>query len=261
MSTHARERISVLLYHRVDREKDLEYRHYCVDPDSFAQQIFWLKKEGYTTISLPDLQGHYQHGDSVPERSIVITFDDGYYCNYARAFPILQEQGFVATIFLATDLIRKPYPVVESKDSFLSWDEIKEMYRAGFSFQSHGCSHRPLDTMSLKEVTREAHQSKAQIEKGLKTEVRYFCYPFSQYNEPIKRIVRSEGYVGACGGPPFWEGGPTDWFEIGRTEILGSDSFSQFRFKVKHGLGYYYFTKRQLGKVKKKLVPIKGETI
>lgn len=247
-------RIPVLFYHRVDREKDPLFTPFCVDPDVFALQMSWLNKEGYTTISLADIQQHYQRGDSVAERSIVITFDDGYYCNYTRAFPILQEQGYVATIFLATDLIRKPIPIVESKDSFLSWDEIREMYQAGFFFQSHGCSHRQLNEITLEEVVREARESKACIENELKTEVKYFCYPFSQYNKQIKGIIKQTGYVGACGGPPFWHGGPQDWFEIGRTEILWNDSFAQFRFKVKHGLGYYYFTKRQIGKVKKKFL-------
>ncbi|MFQ5771086.1 MAG: hypothetical protein ACE5HX_11160, partial [bacterium] len=60
------------------------------------------------------------------------------------------------------------------------------------------------------------------------------------------------GYVGACGGPPFWRGGPQSWFEIGRTEIVWSDSMVQFRFKVQYGLGYYYYVKRQLGKLKNK---------
>ncbi|MFQ6116481.1 MAG: polysaccharide deacetylase family protein [bacterium] len=261
MTVQARARIPVLLYHRIDREKDPVHRSYCIDPDVFEKQMAWLKKEGYTTISLTDLQQYYQQGGSVPERSIVLTFDDGFYCNYTRAYPILQQQEFIATIFLTTDLIRNPVPVAESKDSFLSWDEIKEMYQAGFSFQSHGCSHRPLDTISLEEVSREAHESKASIEKALRTEVKYFCYPFSRFNEAIKRIIKREGYIGACGGPPFWQDGPRDWFEIGRTEILWSDSFAQFRFKVKRGLGYYYFTKRQLGKLKKKFLMTHAHTI
>ncbi|MFQ5770496.1 MAG: polysaccharide deacetylase, partial [bacterium] len=84
-------RIPVLLYHRLDREKDSHFRPYCVDPEKFARQMSFLKAEGYETISLEDMQRHYQFGDQVPERSIVITFDDGYYCNYTQAYPILQE--------------------------------------------------------------------------------------------------------------------------------------------------------------------------
>lgn len=243
----------MLLYHRVDREADPALRPFCVDPDTFAGQMAWLAGEGYKTITLPQLQQYYQHGLQVPEQPIVITFDDGYYCNYTRAFPAMRAHGFAGTIFLATDLMREPTPVVESKDSFLSWDEIREMQASGFSFQAHGCSHRPLTEISPDEVAREACESKTVIEAQLQNPVHYFCYPYSRYNEQIKRNVAQAGYAGACGGPPFWEGGPTDWFEIGRTEILWSDSFKQFRFKIKYGLGYYYFARRQLGKIKKKI--------
>ncbi|MFQ5628466.1 MAG: polysaccharide deacetylase family protein [bacterium] len=244
-------RIPVLLYHRIDREAKSQYRPFCVDPDAFAQQMAWLAENGFATISLKQLQDYYQSEGAIPERPIVVTFDDGYLCNYTRAFPILHDKGFFATVFLATDLIRNGGRVVESKDAFLAWDEIKEMHEAGFSFESHGCSHRPLDTLSLLEVEDELRKSKDAIAARLDKEVDYFCYPFSRYNETIKRLVQENAYLGACGGPPFWQGGPKDWFEIGRTEILWSDSFKQFRFKVQHGLGYYYFAKRQLGKIKK----------
>lgn len=245
-------RIPVLLYHRVDCESDANMRPYCVAPAHFAQQMAWLAEEGYKTIDLAHLQAHYQSGVSVPDRPIVITFDDGYYCNYSRAFPIMQQHGFAGTIFLATDLMREPGPAVESRDSFMSWPEITEMQAAGFSFQAHGCSHRALTELDLREVEREARESKATIEARLKTEVRYFCYPYSRYTEEIKSIIREAGYAGACGGPPFWEDGPHDWYEIGRTEILWSDSLTRFKFKIRYGLGYYYFARRQLGKMKRK---------
>jgi len=248
------ERIPVLLYHRIDREKDANMRPFCVDPEAFSEQMAWLAQEGFETITLAQLQQHYQHGEPAPDRSIVITFDDGYYCNYTRVFPMMQAHGLAGTIFLATDLMRKPIPATESKESYLSWEEIAEMHEAGFSFQAHGCSHRALTSISLDEVAREARDSKNMIEAQLQKVVRYFCYPFSQYNTQIKSIIKEAGYAGACGGPPFWENGPEDWFEIGRTEILWSDSLTRFRFKINHGLGYYYFTKRQLGKIKKKLI-------
>jgi peptidoglycan/xylan/chitin deacetylase (PgdA/CDA1 family) len=250
---HHFSRIPVLLYHRVDREADPEFRPFCVDPDIFAQQMAWLAHEGYETISLTHLQGYYSQNRPVPEKAIAITFDDGYFCNYSRAFPMMQAHGFAGTIFLATDLMREPNPASESRESFMSWQEIAEMSEAGFSFQSHGCSHRALTQIPLDEVAYEAKASKALIEEKLRSKVDYFCYPWSQYNEDIKRSIRQAGYIGACGGPPFWEDGPKDWFEIGRTEILWGDTMNRFRFKIKHGLGYYYFTKRQLGKIKRKL--------
>ena len=249
----SKKRIPVLLYHRIDREAEAEFRPFCVDPDAFEAQMAWLAGEGFATISLAQLQDHYTNGADVPERPIVITFDDGYFCNYSRAYPIMQKHGFAGTIFLATDLMRQPSPAVESRESFMTWQEIAEMHSAGFAFEAHGCSHRALTSISLDEVAREARESKQLIESELDKTVRYFCYPYSQYNDRIIDIIADSGYKGACGGPPFWDDGPHNWYEIGRTEILWSVNLKQFRFKIRHGLGYYYFTKRQLGKIKKKI--------
>jgi hypothetical protein len=84
--------------------------------------------------------------------------------------------------------------------------------------------------------------------------VDFFCYPFSKFDREIQDVVRSCGYRGACGGPPFDANGPVDDFAIGRTEILWSDSFRQFVFKIEHGLGYYFHAKKQLGRLKRRLL-------
>lgn len=249
---NAKRRIPVLLYHRIDQESESAQRPFCVAPEAFRWQMAWLRDNGYASVSLAALQAYYR-GERVtlPERPVVITFDDGYYCNYSRAFPALQENGLTATIFLAIDLLRQSGDGREGRDGFMAWPEIAEMHAAGFAFESHGCSHQPLDTLSPAQVEAEMRESKAVIEAKLAKTVHYFCYPFGRYNEAIKAAARAAGYAGACGGPPFWQGGPDDWYEIGRTEILWGDSLAQFRFKVEHGLGYYYFLRRQLGKVKR----------
>ncbi len=252
-------RVPVLLYHRVDTDTDPERRPFCVRPEAFREQMRWLAERGYQTISLEQLRNYYLHDAEVPRKAIVITFDDGYYCNYSRAFPMLQEFGFTATIFLLAKSIREPGSTKEGWNRFLSWPEIFEMRQAGFEFGSHGCTHRPLTQLSLAEAGKEIGESKRILEEHLREEVKFYCYPFAQYNAEIKKLVADHGYVGACGGPPFWEGGPRDWYEIGRTEILYNDSLRHFAFKVKFGLSYYYFARRQLGNIKRKLrAPIPG---
>jgi len=245
--------IPILLYHRIDRESDPEYRPYCVSPENFRQQMAWLAQQGFKTISLADYYGHHRHGKRLPRRPVIITFDDGYYCNYTRAFPILQDYGFTATIFLGINFIRDETEVREGRDAYLSWQEIRKMQQAGFEFQAHGCSHRALDTLPPDEVESEARQSRDVIRQELGTPVDFFCYPYMRYNESVKRIIHDVGYKGACGGQPYWQNGARDWFEIGRTEILWSDSLAQFKFKLKNGLGYYYFTLHKLGNIRRKL--------
>lgn len=247
-------RVPVLLYHRIDIDDDPRRRPFCVHPEQFARQMHWLAEQGYRTIDLEQLKAYYTSDHPIPERAIVLTFDDGYYCNYSRAFPILNELGFTATIFVITDFVRKAQPTREGPASYLSWDEIRALREAGIKFGAHTCTHRPLTSLALDEAREEICRSREILASKLAEPIPYFCYPFGAYNDDIKRLVKECGFEGACGGGPFWDGGPKDWYSIGRTEIYFGDSLVSFKFKVKFGLGYYYFTKRQLGLIKRKLL-------
>ena len=121
----------------------------------------------------------------------------------------------------------------------------------GWSFQSHGLDHLIMTEIPPAQMRREIIESRRIIAEQLGQTVDFFCYPFAGFDESVEQAVRAAGYRGACGGPPFYENGPVSHYAIGRTEILEQDSFTQFRFKIRQGLGYYYFTLRQLGKVKR----------
>jgi peptidoglycan/xylan/chitin deacetylase (PgdA/CDA1 family) len=251
----SRPRIPVLLYHRVDTEADRKWRRFCVAPDNFAAQMRWLADQGFSTIHLGQLLDYYQDGFSVPPKPLVITFDDGYFCNYSRAFPILRQYGFVATVFLVCNFVRQDSAAPrESRHSFLSWPEILEMQEAGWEFHSHGLNHQRMPDLSRRELAAEIGGSKQLLAATLARPVEFFCYPFAKFNRAVQEVVRAYGYRGACGGPPFDAGGPADDFAIGRTEILWSDSLRQFVFKIQHGLNYYYYTKKRLGKLKRQLL-------
>jgi len=249
-----KQRLPVLLYHRIDGEADKNWRRFCVAPEHFAEQMAWLAGAGYHTIDLHALLDYYAQGRAVPDKALVITFDDGYFCNYSRAFPVMAKFNFTGTIFLAANLIRTAAaPPLESRHSFMSWQEIREMQAQGWSFQSHGLAHVNLTTLDAGQVWHEVSHSRALLADKLGRPVDFFCYPFAGFNPQVMAAVAAAGYRGACGGPPFYADGPVSPFAIGRTEILWQDSFMQFRFKMRQGLGYYYFTRRQLGKVKRLL--------
>jgi len=249
-----RQRIPVLLYHRIDTEAEAQWRPFCVAPQNFADQMRWLAHQGFTTIHLGQMLDYYRHGGPIPAKPVVITFDDGYFCNYSRAFPILQKYGFAATVFLACNLLRYEFDKPSaSRQSFMSWPEILEMQRRGWEFHSHGLDHRPMTELTREELAAEIGVSRQRLTARLNRPVEFFCYPFAQFNADVQKTVRAFGYRGACGGPPFEATGPVDDYAIGRTEILWSDSFRQFVFKMENGLGYYYFAKKQIGNIKRRL--------
>jgi peptidoglycan/xylan/chitin deacetylase (PgdA/CDA1 family) len=251
----SRRRIPVLLYHRVDTEAEATWRAFCVSPQNFSDQMRWLAHQGFTTIHLGQLLNYYRHGSAVPPNPIVITFDDGFFCNYSRAFPILRQHGFTATVFLACNLLRhNAAQPAAGRTSYMSWPEILEMQAAGWEFHSHGLDHRRMTDLTRDELVAEIGISRQRLTARLSRPVEFFCYPFGAFDADVQKIVRMYGYRGACGGPPFDANGPADDYAIGRTEIVWNDSFRQFMFKINHGLSYYFHARKQLGNLKRRLL-------
>ena len=116
-----------LMYHSIDSEKNKGG----IFIDEFEEHIKWIKDK--KTFKMEELKGlDYK----LPKNSILITFDDGYKNNYTLAFPILKKYNMKATIFLNTKFIEKD-------ETYLNWDEIREMYESGLiDFQLHTHSHQ-----------------------------------------------------------------------------------------------------------------------
>ena len=116
-----------LMYHSVDNEKGKGG----IFVNEFEEHIKWIKDK--KTFKMEELKGlNY----TLPQNSILITFDDGYKNNYTLAFPILKKYNMKATIFLNTKFIEKD-------EAYLNWDEIREMYESGLiDFQLHTHSHQ-----------------------------------------------------------------------------------------------------------------------
>lgn len=89
--------VPVLMYHHISPSPGLV----TVSPDHFAAQMHWLKRHGYTALTLDALAG-FLAGEPVPDKSVVITFDDGYVDNWVHAHPVLQATGLHAVLFVIT---------------------------------------------------------------------------------------------------------------------------------------------------------------
>lgn len=123
--------IPILLYHHLD--PDATESGTVLKPETFERQMALLKKHGYTTVTFDDLIAFVENGKELPKKSVVITFDDGYYSNYEYAFPVLKKHGFKATIFAIGSSIGK----TKYKDTqydiipHFGKEEINEMVDSG----------------------------------------------------------------------------------------------------------------------------------
>jgi peptidoglycan/xylan/chitin deacetylase (PgdA/CDA1 family) len=189
--------IPILVYHSIDKSAS----NISISPEIFARQMDYLKKEEFQVISLSQLMSVISHKARGSEKILVLTFDDGLNNFHSAAWPILNQCGFSATIFVPTDFIGeqswwyadyglKPLPM-------LNWQELRELVKNGVDIESHGCSHSKLTYLTHSEIEHEVRKSKDILEQGLGKSVDYFCYPFGEVDQNIIEATRSAGYKGA----------------------------------------------------------------
>ncbi len=130
--------VPILMYHYISTAPSANDKirvGLSVPPDMFDAQMKLLVDNGFTTISLFDLYNNLATGQPLPDKPIVLTFDDGYVDNYEQAFPILKKYNQTATFFVITGR-------ADAKDpAYMSWDMIAEMSRAGMDMQLHSKEH------------------------------------------------------------------------------------------------------------------------
>ena len=193
-----RNRVPILMYHAVHERRSV----ISIPPALFAWQMGWLHENGYGVIPLSRLVQHLRSGDELPDRTAVITFDDGFESVYTSAFPVLTRYGFPATVFLVPDYCGQSndwpsQPRTVPRLGLLSWEQIGEMHRHGLEFGGHTLTHPRLDRLAPDEAEREIVGSKAEIEDHLGRSVELFAYPYGRYDAAAETIVR-RAHAGAC---------------------------------------------------------------
>ena len=123
----------------------------------------------------------------LPPKPLLITFDDSYQDNYDNAYPILKQNGCVATFFVITGFIDK-------YSDRLTSQEIKEMYASGMRFGSHTESHVILASQSEDSMWKELFFSKQFLEKTLAIPIDTLAYPGGSYNSETIRIAIGLGF-------------------------------------------------------------------
>lgn len=186
--------IPILMYHSISDAEETVHPYYRINtlPKVFSVQMRFLATQGYRTISLRELTDKESDG-----KSVVITFDDGYSDFYFEAFPILQEYGFRATVFLATSYVGESF----NGRRCLEWEQIRELYATNVAFGSHTHTHPQLRDLSRSAIVQELRQSKNIIEDKLGNAVTDFSYPyrFPEENRELKGFIGEEltnaGYI------------------------------------------------------------------
>lgn len=178
--------VMVLNYHKIANE----HKSLSVTLDDFEQHMKWLQEYGYTCITPGQLYDFVANGAELPEKPVLITFDDGYKDNYTNAFPIMKKYGMKGTIFVVTGFLGV-------YDNYLTWEQAKELLDAGFNIESHTYSHKSMTEASDEDISKELVKSRQTIKEKLGIDSDFMAYPTGTYNLHIAELVKEAGYKGA----------------------------------------------------------------
>lgn len=187
---HTEDCVPILAYHSIsDNLFGFSHPYYQINTtrEVFSEQMRWLRRSGYQTTDLQEfLASSSAHNEA--SKKIIVTFDDGYRDFLTEAWPVMQQCGFAATVFLTTDRIQDSPQRVEGAD-YLTWQDVRELSAQGVTFASHSVSHPDLRSLGPDQIDYELGYSKEIIEQKLGVPVRSFSYPFP-FPEEDRHFVR-----------------------------------------------------------------------
>ena len=172
-------KIPILLYHNFVTtvpDSDSDNFNYINTPQSFEENIKTFIENGYTIMSMSELNDVLNGKAELPSKPILITFDDGYFSNYEYIYPILKQYNIKASIFVTTDKVGKEINGIK----YLGWAECLEMQNSGLvEIFSHSKKHVSYDKFPVSELRKDVIESYKIIEENLgKKGVKVFAYPF-----------------------------------------------------------------------------------
>lgn len=165
--------VPILMYHYIrdyTNQDDQLGIGLSVSPSTFQNQLTLLKNSGYQSITL----NQFASG-SYPNKSVVITFDDGYEDHYTDAWPILKNAGMIGTFFVVKNFT--------GKSGYLTQDQIREMRVGGMEIGGHSTSHKNLMNLSYEAAAKDIAQSLVGTDN-------VFCYPSGKYSPTTLEVVR-----------------------------------------------------------------------
>lgn len=207
--------VPVLMYHHVNHHRGDTVT---VTPEVFEGQMRYLAEKGYRTLKLGESIAYLRGELVLRERSVVVTFDDGWLDNYIHAYPVLQRYGINAAVFIVTGRTEKGASVgggfraadipshgvskqliADGKADrvAIGWDLVDEMMQSGLvEFHPHSVTHRKCGKLSGEELRREIEEPKRVMEGRLGRACPYFCWPYGSFSDEGVALAKSAGYEG-----------------------------------------------------------------
>ena len=200
----------VVMYHALIQDRKYQNKFF-ISPKLFEKDLKYLKENNYTAIFMKDLIAYVDQGTPLPEKPILITFDDGFYNNYLYAYPLLREYNMKAVISIVGKFTDK-FTLLKEENayySYLSWDQVNEMSSSGYiEIQNHSYNMHQ-NNGSRQGVKKNSNESIEQYRAALDKDVgalqikiqemtgqtpTTFAYPFGLWNKSSQEVLKNMGF-------------------------------------------------------------------
>jgi peptidoglycan/xylan/chitin deacetylase (PgdA/CDA1 family) len=212
-------------------------------PDLFAKGMASLKGIGFRTLTVSQAASLLKTGTPWPERTFVITFDDGYRSVHKHAFPVLAQLGFTATVYINSGPVQGPELPDMLGRPRLSWEQLREASRNGFEIGAHTVSHPDLTLLGPDQIESELTVNKQILEQFLGISVPSFAYPFG-FVSPQARALVARHFESACSGNLEIATSASDPFALPRLEMHYFRTSTKFNLLTSDWLPTYLALRR-----------------
>ena len=175
--------VPILMYHEVN---DAQLNNLYLSVADFQSQLDYFQEAGITPITMEQLWNHWENEAPLPEKPVVLTFDDGYRSMYTTVYPMLAERGWPGTFYCVSDYT--------ASGDFISEDMIREMAAAGMEIGSHTASHVELDSYTGDTLNEQLTKSRDILSGLSEKPVVQLCYPSGHYNQDTQAAAQAAGY-------------------------------------------------------------------
>lgn len=245
----------ILMYHSVDTPRSPAEARYCVTPTAFREQMAWLSRSGKNLIPLLELVQAIRQNKATPANSVAVTFDDGFECFQRNALTVLSEFQIPVTLFAVAGKLGETNSWMLAKGwperQLMNAEELRAVKMAGVTIGCHALTHMPMPQISGEELKRETVIARQTLSEAIGCNIALFAYPHGAHGERERKAVADAGFVAACGTQSGFNGRGSDLFALRRIDVYGSDTLTDFRYKLEFGanritrgdLARYYFSR------------------
>ncbi|OQY10603.1 MAG: hypothetical protein B6I28_00795 [Fusobacteriia bacterium 4572_132] len=229
----------ILAFHRFGDDR---YSSSNITLEDLNEIVDYLNENQYKVISLNEIIEKISKKEEISDKIMCITIDDAYKSFFDNGLEVLKRNNFPFTVFINTEAVDKNYT------DYMTWKEIKEVSKYG-EIGSHSYSHPHLTKIGNQKAMDDIQKSIEGIEKKINKKVKYFAYPYGEYNDEIKWMLKSIGMQGIFNQSLGAISGESDIFDLDRMAISNLSGL-KWKLKIKYLKAHWMNVEREENYIK-----------